>query len=216
MTVRIALRPLANPLPLGFLGLTVATTAFSAAQLDWIPADQEAVSALAALLFAAPLQLLASVFGFLARDPVAGTGMGILAGSWSVVAVATLATPPGAAIPGLGVVLIAAAVALLVPVASGISKLVAVLVMLTTSVRFAVTGIAEITGTSGWMHAAGIVGLVLAALAFYAAMAFELEAAWGKAVLPVLRTGAGRVAEHGGQQEQFTGIEHEPGVSKQL
>jgi hypothetical protein len=29
-----------------------------------------------ALLLTAPLQLLTSVFGFLARDPVAGTGMG--------------------------------------------------------------------------------------------------------------------------------------------
>jgi hypothetical protein len=32
--------------------------------------------------FVAPLQLIASLFGFLARDAIAGTGMGILAGTW--------------------------------------------------------------------------------------------------------------------------------------
>ena len=37
-----------------------------------------------------PLQLLASVVGFLCRDPVAATGMGILSGTWAVTGLATL------------------------------------------------------------------------------------------------------------------------------
>lgn len=72
----VTLRPVGNPLPLGFLALAVTTTVFSAVQLGWLPAGQWTVAALTALLFAVPLQALAAVFGFLARDPVAGTGMG--------------------------------------------------------------------------------------------------------------------------------------------
>ncbi|MFW5899245.1 MAG: hypothetical protein ACOCUN_02115 [Jiangellaceae bacterium] len=34
---RVVLRPLATPLPLGFLALAVATTVFGVVQLEWIP-----------------------------------------------------------------------------------------------------------------------------------------------------------------------------------
>jgi succinate-acetate transporter protein len=80
---RVVLRPLATPLPLGFLALALATTVFSAVQLGWIPADQGRIAGLTALAATVPLQLLASVFGFLCRDPVAATGMGVLAGTWA-------------------------------------------------------------------------------------------------------------------------------------
>jgi hypothetical protein len=49
-----------------------------------------------------PLQLLAAVMGFLARDPVAATGMGILSGTLGAVSLATLTSAPGAAGEGLG------------------------------------------------------------------------------------------------------------------
>jgi len=62
-------------------------------------------------VFTVPVQLLACVIGFLARDPVAGTGMGVLAGTWAAVAVTTLHAAPGAHLPGLGVLLVTAAAA---------------------------------------------------------------------------------------------------------
>lgn len=139
LPVRVVLRPVGTPLPLGFLALAVATTAFAAVQLGWVPLDQGRVAALAALLFTVPLQLVACVFGFLARDPVAGTGMGVLAGTWAVVGATTLTSPPGSSSPGLGVVLIAAAACLLVPAAAARGKLVAAAVMALSAVRFAVT-----------------------------------------------------------------------------
>ncbi len=55
--------------------------------------DQGRTAALAALLFAVPLQLVASVFGFLSRDPVAGTGMGVLSGTWAVTGVVRTVLP---------------------------------------------------------------------------------------------------------------------------
>ncbi len=174
------LRPIGTPLPLGFLALTVATFSFSAVQLSWIPVTQGRTAALAALLFSMPLQLIASVFGFCARDPVAGIGNGVLAGTWAVLSVHTLTTPPGTSSSGLGIVLFAAAAALLVPAVAGVAKVVASGVLMLASVRFAVTGVAELTASAGWKGAAGIVGLALAALALYAALGFELEDVRGR------------------------------------
>jgi hypothetical protein len=105
---RVVLRPLATPLPLGFLALALATTVFSAVQLGWVPPDQGRVAALTALGATVPLQLTAAVVGFLARDPVAATGMGVPTGTWAVVGLTTLTSPPGTASPGLGVLLLTA------------------------------------------------------------------------------------------------------------
>ena len=81
VAARIVLRPVGNPLPLGFLALAGGTLLVSGLQLDWLkPTDGQDV-ALILIAFVFPLQLLASVFGYLARDVVAGTGMGLLAGT---------------------------------------------------------------------------------------------------------------------------------------
>lgn len=212
----IALRPLATPLPVGFLALCVATFSFSALQLGWVPESQGSTIALSVLLFSAPLQLVASIMGFLGRDPVAATGMGLLAGTWAAASASTLTAPPGAASAGLGVILLAAAAALLVPAVAGHAKGVAALVMLLSSLRFAVTGVAELSGTSFWLTGAGWVGLALAALSLYAALAFELEGTEHHDVLPTGRRGEAKRAvdldRHGDAEE----VRSEPGAREQL
>jgi succinate-acetate transporter protein len=213
---RVVLRPVGNPLPLGFLGQFVATVSFSALQLGWIaPGDARSV-ALAALLLTVPVQLIASVFGFLCRDPVAGTGLGILAGAWGTVGVTTLVAPAATARPGLGVVLLAGAAAMLVPASGGRVKRVAATVMAVGAVRFSVTGVADLTGAAGWRTAAGCVGLGLAAISFYAALAFELESTEEREVLPIGRHGAARTAVPADEAAQLRGVAHEPGVRKRL
>jgi hypothetical protein len=138
---RVVLRPLATPLPLGFLALALATTVFSAVQLGWIPADQGRIAALTALAATVPLQLLASVFGFLCRDPVAATGMGALAGTWAGAGLTTLTSPPGAVSAGLGVLFPVAGAAMLLPAAAALpSKVVPAVVMATAATWFVVTG----------------------------------------------------------------------------
>lgn len=198
---RVVLRPVASPLPLGFLALGVATVAFASLQLAWIPPSEGRTVALGVLVLTVPLQLLAAVMGFLARDAVAATGMGILSGTWGAVCLATLTSPPGAASEGLGVILLCSSVALLVPAVSARSKLVPALVILTSAVRFAVTGIAQLDGGESWLRVAGWTGLVLAALSTYAALALELEATAGRTVLPLGRSGE---------------VVGEPGVREQL
>jgi uncharacterized protein len=212
----VVLRPIATPLPLGFLALAVATSSFAVLQLGWIPAAEGRTVALGVLALTVPLQLVASVMGFLARDPVAATGMGILSGTWGAASLATLTNPPGAAIDGLGLILLGSAACLLVPAASARTKLVPATVILLSAVRFGVTGVAHLDGGAGWMSLAGWVGLVLAALSFYAALALELEASDGRTVLPLGRRGPSAETMSEGWEAQVRAAQHEPGVRSQL
>lgn len=206
----VSLRPVATPLPLGFLGLFVATSVFASVQVGWIDPAQEHAVAWAVLALTVPVQALACVVGFWARDPVAGTGMGLLAGTWAAVALTTLTSPPGTSSDAAGVVLLASGGAMLVPTLGGRAKAVASAVMALSSVRFLVTGLAEISGSRGWETTAGCTGLLLAAVSLYAAFAFELEGTEGHAVLPLWRTGRTAAAVAGG------GGAPPPGVRSQL
>jgi succinate-acetate transporter protein len=213
---RIVLRPLGTPLPLGFLGLLVATTCFSGLQLGWLPPQEGRSVALGLLAFTVPSQLIAAVLGFLARDPVAGTGMAVLAGTWGATGLTVLTSPPGATSPGLGVLLLAASAAMLVPTAAATTKLAAAAVMGTTVVRFAVTGVYELTADPAWQMAAGVVGLVLAAVALYAALGFELEDVRHSTVVPLGRRGAGSDVMTAGVEQEVATVQNEAGVRRQL
>jgi succinate-acetate transporter protein len=214
---RVVLRPIGNPLPLGFLALAAGTLLVSGLQLGWFePAEGQQV-ALILMAFVFPLQLVSSIFGFLARDVVAGTGMGVLCGTWLSIGAIRWVGDPGTSSDPLGVLLLLAAVAMLVPAAAASTgKLVAAAVLTTTSLRFAVTGVHEITAGSTTEDVAGVVGLVLCVLAVYAALAMTLEDALRRTVLPVGRRGSGASALDGDLQAQLDGIEHEAGVREQL
>jgi len=95
--------------------------------LGWLDPRQGEDVGLILLTFVFPLQLLASVFGYLGRDIVAGTGMGLLAGTWLSIALVTLMAPrPGATSDALGLFLLLAGAAMLVPFATAsLAKLAA-------------------------------------------------------------------------------------------
>ncbi len=214
---RIVLRPIGNPLPLGFLALAGGTLVVSGLQLGWLQQEEGQQVALILLAFVFPLQLLSSIFGFLARDVVAGTGMGVLAGTWLSIALIQLTAQPGSTSDPLGLFLLLAAVAMLVPAAaSATGKLIPAVVLTTTAVRFATTGLYEITASPTWQDVAGIVGLLLCAAAVYAALAMALEDAKRKTVLPLGRRGFGAESVGGNLGEQLQRIEREAGVREQL
>jgi uncharacterized protein len=199
------LRPIGNPLPLGFLALAGGTLLVSGLQLGWLSDSEGKDVALILIAFVFPLQLVAAVFGFLGRDVVAGTGMGILCGTWLSIGVVTLTSAPGSTSDALGVFLLVAAVAMLVPTAAAASgKLVAVAVLATTALRFACTGIYQLSASDTWRDIAGVVGLALCVIAVYAALALALEDARRTTVLPTGRRGAGRdVEEEAGIRPQL-------------
>jgi uncharacterized protein len=191
-TTRVMLRPIGNPLPLGFLALSGGTLLVSGLQLGWLSDSDGRDVALILIAFVFPLQLVASVFGYLGRDVVAGTGMGILSGTWLSIGLVTLTSPAGSTSDALGLFLLLAAVAMLVPALAALSgKLVAVAVLGTTAVRFACTGMYQLTVSETWKDIAGVVGLVLCAVAVYAALAIAIEDARRTTVLPTGRRGAG-------------------------
>jgi succinate-acetate transporter protein len=217
-TTRVVLRPIASPAALGFLGLAGATFVLAGLQLGWVePAEGKNV-ALVLMAFTVPLQFLAGVLGFLARDGVVGTGMGLLSGIWLTIGLTLWTSPPGSQSDALGLFLVLAAVAMWVPATSGaVAKVVPAAVLATAGVRFLVTGVFQLTSNKAWEDTAGVLGLVLAALAVYAAFAAEVEDTQKRTILPMLRRGEGKLAiEAPTLVEQASELHHEPGVRKQL
>ncbi|MFV2143913.1 hypothetical protein [Isoptericola sp. G70] len=62
------------------MALALATVGFSCLQLGILGPEEERTVALAVLVLTVPLQSLAAIVGFGARDPIAGTGMAMVAG----------------------------------------------------------------------------------------------------------------------------------------
>lgn len=214
---QIFLRPLGTPLPLGLVGLTVGTSVLACLNLGWIPTAEQHQVALVLMLFAFPLQSLATVLLFLARDAPAGAGIGVLAVTWLTLGGLLVSGRPGATSATLAVLLFAAAAALLPSaVTASLGKLVPAAVMLAAALRFVLTGVYEKLGGTGWEHAAGWEGLVLAGLALYAAFASDLEDSFHRTILPLGRHGSGRRAVEQSVAEQGPKLEREPGVRPQI
>jgi uncharacterized protein len=201
---RVFLRPIGNPHPLGFLALSAATMLVSGLQLGWVEPSQGTDVALVLIAFVFPLQLVASVFGYLARDVVAGTGMGILAGTWLAIGLIKLGAPPGTTSHALGLFLLLAGVAMFVSAIAAVpAKVVPAAVMGLAGVRFLLTGIFELSASDGWGDLAGVVGLVLCALGLYAALALAVEDSRGATVLPVARHDGADIRRDAGVREQL-------------
>ena len=67
-----------------------------------------------------------------------------------------------------------------------------------------------------WENAAGVVGLILGALALYAAYAAEYEDVLKRPLLTLGRRGKGELAVKGTYSQQIAEVAHEPGVRQQL
>jgi succinate-acetate transporter protein len=213
----IVLRPVGAPTAIGFFGLAAASLPFSGLQLGWVPVDQGRQVALVMIGFAFLAQALAAVFGLLARDGTAATAMATLALSWLVVGWVMNTSPPGTTSRALGLLLIFSGGAmLLIAATAALSKLVPAAVFLVASLRFFATAGYHLGGGQGWQRVAGVIGLVLFALAMYAAWAATLEDAVGRTVLPLGRRGKGKVAVTGSLLEQTKEVVTEPGVREQL
>jgi succinate-acetate transporter protein len=165
----------ANPLPLGFLALAVATFGFAALQLGWVPPSEGSKVALTTLVLTTPLQLLVSVMAFVRGEVAPATGMGILSGTWAGVALSTYVSPPGSTSRALAVGLIASAVCMAVSAVAAMAQPLGTLVMGGAALRFAVTAAYEWQGGRSWERAAGWVGLALAAVAVVAATVIALR-----------------------------------------
>lgn len=214
---RINLRPFATPLPIGLLALAVGSLVLCGIQLKWIGVAQTHVVALCLLGFVVPVQFVSFIFGVLCRDEGAASSMALLFATWFAVGLSLLVSVPGTTSGAVGLLLVAAAGALLVPiiVAARTKPLMSV-VILAAAARFLLTGVYELGGGSGWQSAAGIDGLVVVGLAWYAAAAFAIEANRRHAILPTLR-GPGRSSPSMHATSDPIGpVAHDAGVRAQL
>lgn len=215
---RVFLRPLANPMPLGFIGLAGASIVLTGRQLGWLPGDAAVKVAIATVLIAPPLQLLACVIGFLTRDPVASTSMGTLAVTWLVVGVSLFSRVQGDHSQTAGLLLFFFAGAVLL--SAGVAALgngIASIVLLLAASRFVLDGYREYFGATTVAHASGWLGLAVCVVALYAALALMLEHAGHHTKLPTLRSGFAGRALHGEAATDTVGAVHaEPGVRAQL
>lgn len=213
---RIVLRPYASPLPLGFLALGIGSCLFSALQLGWIPAVQTHQAALAVLVLVAPLELVTCIVAFLIRDVVMATGLGLLFGSWAAVGLLLEQGPPGGTSAVVGVLAIALAVALLVPAATAAgSKPVATALMTVAAIRFALTAVYELNGSTPWKDVAGVIGIILAVTSVYGSLALALEDAHHRAILPISRRGTSHYAMSGNLGHQLESLATETGVRQE-
>lgn len=142
--------------------------------------------------------------------------MAIVAGVWAMLAATTLASPPGSSSPAVGILLLTAAIAMIAPALAARGKLLAAFIMVGSSLRFATTGLADLTEIQAWDTTAGILGFALAVLALYAALGFALEEANHPVKLPLLRRGEGRKPLQNDIATQVEGIAREAGVRQQL
>jgi succinate-acetate transporter protein len=214
---RINLRPMGSPMPIGFIGLAGATLVLAAMNLGWIPPSEAHTVAIVMIAFTFPLQAAASIFGMLTRDGVAATGMGVLAGTWLTTGIVMATSPPGSTSDALGVLLLVAATAMLLPaIGASFGKLVPAAVLSVAALRFASSGVYQLNGSTAWEQITGWTGMVLGILALYAALAALVENARGRTVLPLGRRQNGKMAAEGGFAEQVVDVTHEPGVRAQL
>ena len=130
----------------------------SGLQLGWVEPPEIEHAGLLIIAFVVPLQFLTAIFGFLARDVVAGTGMAILSGTWLSIGLVTLTAAPGSTSDALGMLLTLSAAAMLLPASAATG---AGAILTTTALRFLMTALYQLTGSGAWKITAGVVGLAL-------------------------------------------------------
>jgi uncharacterized protein len=210
---RIFLRPIGSPLALGTSGLAIASLVQSGLDLHWLALDQTHDVGLILLSVPFLVQIVASVFSYLARDGSAGAGLGVLSASWLAIGLIHVTSVPGSRSGALGLMLVTAgAVVMLSSVTVGVSKPLVAVVFLLTGLRFIVGGVYFLGGTGFCQDAAGIIGLGVVGTAAYCALAFELEGQMHHPVLPTFRRSRGAAAITDDPAAAVDGLIREAGV----
>ncbi|MFF2614032.1 GPR1/FUN34/YaaH family transporter [Kitasatospora sp. NPDC058046] len=211
---RITLRPIASPMPLGFFTVAISSVVTSSLQLGLIDgANRQAVALTVFSAFV--LQLLVSILAFGARDVIAATLMGGFAGAWLANGLVTSTDAHGGAqVLGVMNLVFTIFAALMASVAK--PKKVLWLLLLVAVPRYFVAGVYGLSGAAWLGHAAGALGMLLAAVAMYAAYALMLEELRGREALWIGRSGPVRDAMHAGLADQLNRLEQQAGVRRTL
>jgi succinate-acetate transporter protein len=216
-SVRINVRPLANPLPLGMFAFGIGMLLVAAQSAGWVPVAEAAQIGIILAAFVFPLEGVATLMAFLARDTLAATVLGLFTTSWLTLGLLLITGHPGALSATEGIYLLGfAGVVISLAVIAFAGKPLIGLLLVLSAARSVLYGLYELTLTPGLEHASGYVAAAIAAIAWYAGTAFALEDIRQQAVLPVLRRGAATAAMDGDLEHQVDRARHEAGVRQQL
>jgi succinate-acetate transporter protein len=215
--VRVVLRPIGSPLPLGFAAFGIGSFVFAMQQLGVLKVSEAPSVTLLLTVFLAPLQLIAALWCFSARETLAATCISILSLSWPAVYVVSLDLKPGTTSPVLGCFYLALCVFLLFLAAPGLvgKPLIGSLIVVAAA-RFLFAGLYELMKNTSMERVAGVLGVLITVIGLYGALALGLEDVMHRTVLPVGRRGEARIAFEGDLAEQSVPLEHEAGVRRQL
>jgi succinate-acetate transporter protein len=157
--VRIVVRPYASSLPLGFFAFGIGMLLLGGLANGWLhPSDRHTVGLiLAAFVF--PLELLATVVAFVARDAFGGTGLGLFSTSWLALGLANMSASQDAVSRTVGLYEFGFAFAVgLLAVAAFAGKPLIGAIMLVAAVRSSLSGVHEWGGPAALYTAAGWLG----------------------------------------------------------
>src|SRR5207253_5481873 len=92
---RIMLRPVGSGLQLGFYSFGIGMLLLGCSAIGWIPVSEQKDVGMILMSFVFPLELVATVFAFLARDTLGATTMGLFTTSWLTLGWGQISSPPG-------------------------------------------------------------------------------------------------------------------------
>src|SRR3954467_14849267 len=90
---RIMLRPIGSGLPLGFFSFGIGMLLLGCFAIGWIPVDEQKQVGMLLMSFVFPLELIATVKAFLARDTLGATTLGLFTTSWLAIGWQTCRPP---------------------------------------------------------------------------------------------------------------------------
>jgi uncharacterized protein len=213
---RIMLRPVGSGLPLGFFAFAIGMLLLGCQAIGWIPVSEQHDVGLQLVAFVFPLELIATIFAFLARDTLGATTLGLFTTSWLALGLDYLMAPPGSTSVTVGIYLFGfATVALLLALLSTMGKPFFSALLALAAARMVLSGAYEVGAGQTVLHVSGGFGIALTVLALYGGAALALEDARQREVLPLFRRGQAAASFEGydAQQER---LEAEPGVRPQL
>lgn len=213
---RIILRPIGSGLPLGLFALAIGTLLTGSAAFGIIPTSEIQQVGLMLVLFAFPLELLAAILAFMARDTMSATAFALFSASWLSIGMGLRLSEPGSTSAAVGMfeLGVALSVAILAVLAAKAKPYITVLMGL-SALRLAAHGIYELTSVQAWYTAVGVIAVLIVIGSLYGATAFILEDMHQREVLPLFRKRHAEEAFHG-FEHQLDRLEAEPGIRQQL
>jgi uncharacterized protein len=215
--LRIVVRAYATALPLGFFSFGVGMLVLAGLGNGWLPVSEQHTAGILLAAFVFPLETIATVFAFLARDTFGATGLGLFSSSWLTLGLVEITGEAGATSRAVGLYLLGFSFMVgCLAVSAFLGKpLIGILLTLAT-VRGALSGAWEFGAPHSLQVAASWIAVALFAAAAYGGLAFLLEDVLGRSVLPVFRRGTSRDAFEGDLTAQLERIADEAGVRQTL